>query len=151
MSASKVHSIIFDIIFAFNFVYKSCSDYSRFNNNLVNSSKTYWTALKMKRNFIHMIVSSFDRSHLPRKPSNFWRSSGVFNVFAEFSNEINELWLNDDDYNDDDDDVGNFRHGFSFNALQFDGDDDVDAEMRRGAWREVNCCQLSITKLDRHG
>lgn len=23
--------------------------------------------------------------------------------------------------------------------------------MRRGAWREVNCCQLSITKLDRHG
>lgn len=32
-----------------------------------------------------------------------------------------------------------------------DGDGDGVGEMRRGAWREVNCCQLSITKLDRHG
>lgn len=32
-----------------------------------------------------------------------------------------------------------------------DGDGHGDGEMRRGAWREVNCCQLSITKLDRHG
>lgn len=75
----------------------------------------------MKRNFIHMIASSCG-SLLPQKASNFSRSSGVFNVFVEFSNEINELWLNDDDYNDDDDDVGNFRHGFSFNALQYDDD-----------------------------